>query len=106
MAKTSVTEFSPDEWCFAVKSALIQPIRKHKKYQQNLKKRVCLFEAALVSLSRVVSVADTSVITLPILTPGHVYPNLHHQYSKLVDCEELFYGISQTFVQPFSLESG
>ena len=61
---------------------------------------MCLFEAALVSLSRVVSVADTSVITLPILTPGRVYPNLHHQYSKLVDCEELFYGISQTFVQP------
>ena len=64
------------------------------------KKRLCLFEAALVSLRRVVSVADTSVITLPILTPGRVYPNLHHQYSKLVDCEELFYGISQTFVQP------
>ena len=58
---------------------------------------MCLFEAALVSLRRVVSVADTSVITLPILTPGRVYPNLHHQYSKLVDCEELFYGISRLF---------
>ena len=42
---------------------------------------ILVFEGQwLVSLSMVVSAADTSVITLPILTPCHVYPFLHHHH--------------------------
>ena len=37
-----------------------------------------------VSLSLVVSGADTSVITLPILTPCHVYCFLHHHHQRLI----------------------